>query len=89
MLEHSNSIDATVLLSTLRRVAQALGLKPTDLLADDDPAGGTPPDATVVGTILATHAQGLTDDVLARALGWSTERVRDAIAGGCPVGRRS
>lgn len=79
-LERSSGAEATVLLSTLRRVAHALGLKPTDLLADDDRAGGTPLDATVVGTVLATHAQGLTDDVLARALGWSTERVRDAIA---------
>lgn len=78
-LERSNSADATVLLSTLRRVAHALGLKPTDLLTDDTPAGSAPPDATVIGTVLATHTQGFTDDVLARALGWPTERVRDAI----------
>lgn len=80
MLERHGSVDGAVLLGTIRRVAYALGLKTSELLADDEPTAGAPPDATIVGTVLATHTRGLADDVIARALGWETERVRDAIA---------
>jgi hypothetical protein len=61
-------------IGTAQRVTGALGLRPSDLLTDDEPARDGPQDATIVSAVLATHTQGLTDDVLARALGWGNER---------------
>jgi len=78
MLEGSHWNDRLPL-STLSRVARALGLKPTDLLNREDEPRGEPQDATIIGRTLAAHPDGLDDDVLARALGWPTQRVIDAI----------
>ena len=67
-------------LSCLSRLAGALGLKPSDLLDRDHHRRGQPQDAAIIGRALAAHPEGLHDDVLARALQWPTQRVRDAIA---------
>lgn len=78
MLEGSHWNDRLPL-STVCRVARALGLRTIDLLNRDDEPRGEPQDATVVGRTLAAHPDGLDDDVLARALGWPLQRVREAI----------
>ena len=67
-------------LSCLSQVAGALGLRTSDLLDRDHDARGQPRDAAIVGRALAAHPEGFHDDVLARALEWPTQRVRNAIA---------
>lgn len=79
LLEGTHSNDRLPL-SSLSRLAGALGLKPSDLLDRDHHHRGQPQDAAIIGRALAAHPEGLHDDVLARALEWPTQRIRDAIA---------
>jgi DNA-binding Xre family transcriptional regulator len=79
-LEDTYSNHDRLPLSCLSGIAGALGLKPSELLDRDHDPRGQPQDAAIIGRALAAHPEGLHDDVLARALQWPTQRVRDAIA---------
>jgi transcriptional regulator with XRE-family HTH domain len=79
-LEESDWRDGRHTLNTLYAVAWALGLTPSDLLEHNARQPGADSDAKIIGATLAASPDGLRDDVLARALGWPIQRVRDALA---------
>ena len=85
-LEESRCFDETYSISSVCRLARALGLKPQDLLSwpDDGVRGGdgmgTPDDVAVLGAVLAENERGVDDEWIAGALGWSPGRVGAAIA---------
>jgi transcriptional regulator with XRE-family HTH domain len=85
-LEESRCFDDTYSISTVCRLARALGLQPQDLLSwpDDDVRRGdgigTPDDVAVLGAVLAENKRGVDDESIASALGWTPGRVGAAIA---------